>query len=920
MLVTQQEGNMINSLNDTNPTQLLLSAIRQSGMDMNAAGSFKDDETFLLGTDKFMYRITAGDPSRGNISLEAQNVAPPNGTSVQFFHLPKSALKQTLERHTKLGIEFVVSSESVVPDITADCDEGDDMPLRTEKSFIASSENGFVIQRAQDANAQTSMGQSSSRQSRPSSSSALPPSPLTSTDEPQPTPQPTTTPAVESSTPRRRSVRNSLLSLVRPSLPSEKQPRQSRSWRKSRRWSKAPEIPDTIPAEQSSACSSSSTIPLDPLERIEEKGKGVEQEIDDNDDIASHDQAPEASSSTAASSDRSLPSASEPIVVVDDNATPADLLDSPEHLTPETTAEAVPLSLPPPPSSATTTTPPQQQQFPPPGTLVVVQGVVHTTDVPRPLVPPSSDPPPPPPPPPRPSSTPPTARNRLSTLFQSSRPPSRASFTPSFNTIDPTQTVEDIAPPSPAPTTETGPISSGSIDVLGTLLSVAAAATAASLLTGSTEPLHLPSSINTSPAPTTLSTGPYSARPTSPTPTSGLDATRAERLRQAWGGIRERLGLRPHSNPSTTPSPSPSSSPSGTDSSADPREQLFGQMARAFNLGLGLATESPNPGTNDAPIEPTTEPENNAATSETLQRIHMRTQILLKLPLPRLMPKAVSTAGQGIPAALLPQTPISPTTQHSASSSPPSAPLDPTLAELPFANDVLEPQQQTHAPSHTVVPVIVVGVQSVAASNWPATNGAVDPMDDGLGMPSMEPPSPAPDAAPTEGSRGQNNWQSRAAEAFRNLRPGRRPRAPPTTTVGSRTFLIYVIGGYYPPNHSILSGGPETLASLEALLELADLLGHSKPPTATKEEIEKSGLELIKSAQLEQYEREERISANCIERCLICLDDYHPEDDIRVMNCKHAFHQMCVDKWLETGRNNCPACRSKGVSLDGADA
>ena len=29
------------------------------------------------------------------------------------------------------------------------------------------------------------------------------------------------------------------------------------------------------------------------------------------------------------------------------------------------------------------------------------------------------------------------------------------------------------------------------------------------------------------------------------------------------------------------------------------------------------------------------------------------------------------------------------------------------------------------------------------------------------------------------------------------------------------------------------------------------------------------------------------------------------------MTCRHAFHKDCVDKWLETGKNNCPACRSR---------
>jgi hypothetical protein len=68
-------------------------------------------------------------------------------------------------------------------------------------------------------------------------------------------------------------------------------------------------------------------------------------------------------------------------------------------------------------------------------------------------------------------------------------------------------------------------------------------------------------------------------------------------------------------------------------------------------------------------------------------------------------------------------------------------------------------------------------------------------------------------------------WQSRAASAIRNLRPGRRPAdagqaAPPplSSPSGSRTFLIYVIGGYYPPDHSIVTGGPNNFDSFEALL------------------------------------------------------------------------------------------------------
>jgi hypothetical protein len=41
---------MINSLDNSNPTKLLLEAIRKCGMDMETSGSFKDDEEFCLAT------------------------------------------------------------------------------------------------------------------------------------------------------------------------------------------------------------------------------------------------------------------------------------------------------------------------------------------------------------------------------------------------------------------------------------------------------------------------------------------------------------------------------------------------------------------------------------------------------------------------------------------------------------------------------------------------------------------------------------------------------------------------------------------------------------------------------------------------------------------------------------------------------
>lgn len=106
-------------------------------------------------------------------------------------------------------------------------------------------------------------------------------------------------------------------------------------------------------------------------------------------------------------------------------------------------------------------------------------------------------------------------------------------------------------------------------------------------------------------------------------------------------------------------------------------------------------------------------------------------------------------------------------------------------------------------------------------------------------------------------------------------------------------------------------------------------MGQVKPPVATREDIDNSGLQIIKSSDLPRLEEEGRVASNCVERvshpgeprdylmltprfqCLICLEDYEADDDLRLMSCKHAYHKDCVDRWLQVGRNNCPACRTK---------
>jgi hypothetical protein len=108
---------------------------------------------------------------------------------------------------------------------------------------------------------------------------------------------------------------------------------------------------------------------------------------------------------------------------------------------------------------------------------------------------------------------------------------------------------------------------------------------------------------------------------------------------------------------------------------------------------------------------------------------------------------------------------------------------------------------------------------------------------------------------------------------------------------GSTTFFIYVIGGenpilssdwavcallrftltdchlrfqpgYYPPNHQLVIG-TDPLDSFE---ELAELLGQAKPQTASKEDIDNSGLEVIRMSALAEYEKLGRVAPMCVDR------------------------------------------------------
>ncbi|KAI9258059.1 hypothetical protein BDA99DRAFT_539075 [Phascolomyces articulosus] len=49
------------------------------------------------------------------------------------------------------------------------------------------------------------------------------------------------------------------------------------------------------------------------------------------------------------------------------------------------------------------------------------------------------------------------------------------------------------------------------------------------------------------------------------------------------------------------------------------------------------------------------------------------------------------------------------------------------------------------------------------------------------------------------------------------------------------------------------------------------------------------------------------------EQCHVCLEKFELLENVRILPCKHGFHQECIDKWLMEAQNRCPLCRNTVV-------
>lgn len=46
------------------------------------------------------------------------------------------------------------------------------------------------------------------------------------------------------------------------------------------------------------------------------------------------------------------------------------------------------------------------------------------------------------------------------------------------------------------------------------------------------------------------------------------------------------------------------------------------------------------------------------------------------------------------------------------------------------------------------------------------------------------------------------------------------------------------------------------------------------------------------------------------DNCVICREEYQPNQTVRQLRCQHEFHRKCIDQWLEE-KQICPICRQE---------
>ncbi|KAF5193557.1 E3 ubiquitin-protein ligase rha1b-like [Thalictrum thalictroides] len=48
--------------------------------------------------------------------------------------------------------------------------------------------------------------------------------------------------------------------------------------------------------------------------------------------------------------------------------------------------------------------------------------------------------------------------------------------------------------------------------------------------------------------------------------------------------------------------------------------------------------------------------------------------------------------------------------------------------------------------------------------------------------------------------------------------------------------------------------------------------------------------------------------------CAVCLYEFEDNEEIRSLtNCRHIFHRICLDRWMDHDQRTCPLCRTRFI-------
>eukprot|EP00931_Biecheleriopsis_adriatica_P056078 TRINITY_DN33239_c0_g1_i1.p1 TRINITY_DN33239_c0_g1~~TRINITY_DN33239_c0_g1_i1.p1 ORF type:complete len:481 (+),score=107.19 TRINITY_DN33239_c0_g1_i1:35-1444(+) len=135
---------------------------------------------------------------------------------------------------------------------------------------------------------------------------------------------------------------------------------------------------------------------------------------------------------------------------------------------------------------------------------------------------------------------------------------------------------------------------------------------------------------------------------------------------------------------------------------------------------------------------------------------------------------------------------------------------------------------------------------------------------------------------------------------------------PPTAAASSDSSSTEVATGGEDAVEQSPQGSNSSAARIRALRLLAEISVLSEMVTAGRS---RQGLspEVIEERTtrevLQEVPQSTDASGGLMQtQCVVCLEDFKVQDELRVLPCRHRYHSGCIDNWLARSRH-CPVCK-----------